>query len=371
MNQNEHTYWKIHDYLKGRLEGNILADFENEIKNNLALQEHVDIHRIANKVIINNRLSGAKQTSLDIQNADKKRIFYKKIAISTVVTVSLLSAIYLLFKTERVRQESIIQPKEQVTSSTKVESITTKTTPIQSVTEKIALTASSKKAAQNQIESATIPSKITETSPIVIETKEENAAAQVISIPTEQKKTEVIRSISEAEKIETLCAKTAITATASAAATCNNQHNGSILVSGFRGGKAPYKYEIVSERSKKILINNQLPAGKYTILVSDDNHCETTIEHIMVKEVSCDNTIEEVFNPFLGESLILPSYHFGGTLIVHEKNGTVFYKKEFSAHENVEWNGMSQNGEMETGHFMYEIHYQDGIRKLGTITITR
>ena len=121
MNLNEQTYWKIDDYLKNRSEGNVLNNFQKEIENNTSLQEEIDLHRIANKLVIENRLLAAKQTSLSIQKASKERLFYQKIAIGTAIVLSLAIAFYSIIKSPTENQKNLIQPSEEVTSSNNTE----------------------------------------------------------------------------------------------------------------------------------------------------------------------------------------------------------------------------------------------------------
>ncbi len=366
MSQNEQTYWKIHDFLKDRLKGDALRDFQQEIVENETLRKEVEMHRIANKLIINNRLTAAKQTSFNIQKTEKQAELYKKIAIGTAISIIIISAIYLIFNKQQANQVKI-------NSS----SIGRKNATVYLDNGRFSDLVNGKLnqtlAQQHSIETKEASSKEVSV-PISNSNKNEllfiKNTETILPKQTETKQEIAVESVLAKKEIENFCLKTVISAITFASTTCVNENEGSISVSDFKGGQAPYKFEIVSEVSGNILKNNRLAGGKYAVVITDDNHCKATIENIVVKEVNCANA-EEAFNPFLGETFQLDAFPKAGTFVVHEKTGAIVYKTQVLADEKIEWNGMSQNGELETGHFAYEIVYEDGTRKNGSITITR
>ena len=166
------------------------------------------------------------------------------------------------------------------------------------------------------------------------------------------------------------CEGIKISASTSSSSTCKDEETGAIYISDIKGGASPYKTEIVSAKENLKMTNKHLASGKYNVQIVDKNNCSTLIENVTVKAIECDSK-EEVFNPYIGEHLKLPVHHSKTTFIVHDKTGAVYYKHTISADETFEWNGQSLNGETETGHFAYEIIYEDGTRKNSTLTITQ
>ena len=364
MNQQELTYWRIHDYLKGKLEGNDLIQFENELHTNESLKDDVEMHRLANSLIINNRLNSAKQTSLDIQKQYKKGNLSSKYIIGGIVLLTTLVSTFLFNKTTNDQAKTTkVQESSKIESQPKLA--------IQSATKPVEKTISTKETFKQ-----------TELKPTeAVETSVPSTSVS-ISNSTEKPKNQADNTtkVAQASVTETIahkpsvlvdpCQGIKISASTSSSNTCKGDETGAIYISDIKGGAIPYKTEIVSAKENLKMTNKHLSSGKYNVQISDKNNCTTLIENVVVKAIECDSK-EEVFNPFIGEHLKLPTHHSKTTFIVHDKTGAVYFKHSINADETFEWNGQALNGETETGHFAYEIVYEDGTRKHSTLTITQ
>jgi hypothetical protein len=362
MNQQELTYWRIHDYLKGKMKGDELIQFENELRTNESLKDEVEMHRLANSLIINNRLNTAKQTSLDIQKEYKKGNFAGKYIIGGLVLIGTLVGTYLFNKTTKDQPKTTNAQESNKIESQPKSSIQLETKPVEKVV--------SRKEPFKQTELK--PTKAIETSiptsPVSVSNPIEKPVAQTDNTTKAAQASETI--VPKANAQANPCEGIKISASTSSSGTCKGEETGAIYISDIKGGSIPYKTEIVSAKENLKMTNKHLPSGKYNVQIVDKNNCSTLIENVVVKAIECDSK-EEVFNPFIGENLQLPVHHSKTTFLVYDKTGALYFKQSINANESFEWNGQSLNGETETGHFAYEIIYEDGSMKHSTLTITQ
>ena len=364
MNQQELTYWRIHDYLKDKMKVDDLIQFENELQTNASLKDDVEMHRLANSLIINNRLNSAKQTSLDIQKEYKKGNLSTKYIIGGIVLLTTLVGTFLFNKTTNDQAKTT-----KVQESSKIESQPKSVFQLENKpVEKVVST----KQTFNQEELK--PTEAVETSV--------PTAPVSISNPTEKPNNQADNTTKavQASAAEPIvhkpsvqadpCEGIKISASTSSSGSCKGEETGAIYISDIKGGSIPYKTEILSGKENLKMVNKHLPSGKYNVQIVDKNNCTTLIENVAVKAIECDSK-EEVFNPFIGEHLKLPTHHSSATFIVHDKTGAVYFKHSINSDETFEWNGQGLNGETETGHFAYEIIYEDGSKKHSTLTITQ
>lgn len=374
MKQEEQTYWQIHDFLKGKLKGEELQEFQKQLTEDATLQKEVTKHKMANQLVIQNRLQVAKQVSLETQALYKKEILYKKIGITCVI--ALIAGTLLFFGLQATENTSIKvnTPKSALSNSAEIETIKKIGTHIQKESKAISTNETKVKGPISTGVQISVSQPVERPQPTENEaTLEKIKIFEETSIsPRIVKETPILPALPKKEEVkaEKTCADIKIEANISVTNACQGDNNGSITASRFEGGVSPYRYEVQSHASSQVFSHSALPLGSYVVLITDAHHCTAKIDNVVVKGVFCEEE-EKAFNPFLDELLELPSYSSGGTFVVHEKNGNVFYKKEIVKGEKIEWNGMSSQGQLEAGHFSYEVQYHDGTRKQGGITITR
>lgn len=371
MKTEEQSYWQIHDFLKGHLDDRAREAFVKLTENDPSLAEEVEKHRLANRLVIQNRLKSAEQTALKVKDAYKRNLFYKKLGTIGAALLVLTGGTYYFFNSAKETTIAPIATQQEMSLENKQEELPDKPEEIKQVE----VSSSANKVSEPKLNSGEVPIASTEKQVLV----QEEPVSSVGVLPTLPEPLALAKEESpiplpvpkeEPKTAENACSSVHLQASVFASPTCKGEHGGSIVVSRIKGGKSPYHTEIRSEKGATIENVNSLPKGTYSVLLFDDQHCSTRIDHVEVKEKICELE-EKVFNPFLDELFELPVSTKNGTFVVYEKNGNVFYKKDLIAHEKEVWDGVSQNGEMETGHFTYEIIYQDGSRKQGTLTITR
>jgi uncharacterized protein involved in high-affinity Fe2+ transport len=191
-----------------------------------------------------------------------------------------------------------------------------------------------------------------------------------------QTKTELVTShnpqLAVAEtKVETpaaRCAAVHVKADIHAVASCVGGNTGSISVSNFKGGKAPYRFSLTDEKGNA-LEPNHLASGGYQLLLFDADGCSSNTEKVEVQEKPCRKDV--AFNPFVGEVWHLPVSETAGMLKIMDSGGNIHYQAKIEAGANEEWSGMSAKGEMKAGYYLYSIEYENGKTQQGSVTVAR
>ncbi len=373
MKSEEQTYWQIHDFLKGSLSEEEKTSFQEELEQNPSLKEELEKHKAANKLILQNRIRQAAYASHETQKSLRKSNGYRKIALVSLFTLAISAATYVWLDREKKTETPLVSAPVRVSEQRDNHQI-----PLSATLPNVPMPETEKR-----VQKSRLPQKretIAAYNQADAQGHQTEAGLSVSSVnPLPEAKVEekigekpvpMLPKVTEVSSSKHHCEGANITAQISVSNACAGQENGSIVASKIQGGHGPYSYEIRSEKGNKVFSKDELPSGNYRVTITDHQHCSQVLDNILVKEVTCEEP-EKVFNPFLGEMFEFPAASHGGHLKVYEKNGHIFYEKAFSANEKIEWNGISQHGEMETGHLVYEILYQDGTRKFGTVTITR
>ena len=164
------------------------------------------------------------------------------------------------------------------------------------------------------------------------------------------------------------CASVNLEASVFTESACKNESDGRITLSGFKGGKAPYVFHIYNEANVNAEATH-LAKGVYAVLLEDAMKCTRKWQGVVVNEKDCKKDFE--FNPEMGEICELEEATATATLTVYGKDGIVYFYKTFASGEKIQWNGTSKSGEVLSGFFVFQIHYQDGRTRKGTVTATK
>ena len=97
--------------------------------------------------------------------------------------------------------------------------------------------------------------------------------------------------------------------------------------------------------------------------------CSQEIENIRIKEKQCPKDYS--FNPFMGESWEIPGSENSGSILIYDHSGRIYYQKELNSGSEESWNGYSDQGELQTGYFIFTITYKSGSIIKGSVTIVR
>ncbi len=150
------------------------------------------------------------------------------------------------------------------------------------------------------------------------------------------------------------------------------------------GGVAPYTYEWNPEGSDGPT-NPNLPAGVYTLEITDDNGCDW-ISGQQIEVMPCDSTDipcyeattvitpnGDTYNEFFEIECILAGEHTGSQLDLYDRYGRKV--NGFTNYDN-SWNGLDDSGEplLEGAYYwVLELDFPNGARELlkGTVTLLR
>ncbi|MBC7389616.1 MAG: hypothetical protein H7329_10420 [Opitutaceae bacterium] len=352
---SEETYWQIQDFLQGRLKDAQLEDFQSRLSSNPDLMSELEIHKFADQLLSDKKLQTISAISLQTQSKIKQNILVKKLLVASVGIISLGILTYIL-STNNIN--TVVKDKSDsifIHKKSETKGIISGQPEIQSIKyEEKRLTLNLKKTFNNV---DTILNKV-EIDTTYIKTNFNSKASDVEVIKTQ----EVVTSTID------ICKDLSITASVTVKNSCANESNGIIYVNSFKGGKAPYHFKILTA-DKKENNSQEVSKGKYDVVISDVNNCEKRYSDIVVKEIVCLEE-EKSFNPSIGEILELGETKIPVALSVLTKNGEVLYLKEFRQNEKIEWNGITNSGNIESGYFIYYLKYTDGTVKHGEITVT-
>ena len=351
----DNIYQQMEDFLKGTLSKDESDALKNEVNNNAPLKTKLETHQLANELIKKNTLIGIREQVAFENSLAEKRTVYRNITIAIISVVVLGIVAFWTLNKEN-------QPLNALPKTTNL----VKTEITRSQAEK------QKSETQKIISSNKIETKNSEPKSEILKSEE----VPTKQVPTDSKIPDLIDN--EINKIKpniqnkvveakpNKCLEVNLSAYVSATPACFGEQNGAIQVSGYRGGTAPYTYQVLEENEQKSSTSH-LGKGTYSVIVQDGTGCSKTIENVQVNEQDC--ATEFAFNPFIGETLSIPSFSFDGTIVIYDQLGNVYFRSEIPANEKTAWSGYSSSGELKTGFFPFVIKYQNGNTKQGSISI--
>jgi hypothetical protein len=358
MNEDQ-TYQLIENYLNGQLSGEELNAFEKELSQNPALKKKVRAHKLANEMVIELRLQNIQSILSEEKLNYGRKTLWKKIisGISGGLVIASLLFFFNDYNKSEIQEPIASQGSQKTTSKDGVASDQKEyqTKPIP--TDK-PLTSANKPLTDNtnNLSYDSVNSinnhKISET--------------QVSHNPVEAPAKEIIHP-KETNETSKPCEHVDINSQISVSPTCEGESTGSITLSGFKGGTAPYDYIVLMKHHEHS--NSNLAAGIYSVIIKDSKGCTKNMDGIEIVEKHCQKDYS--FNPALGETWEIPTYKHSGTLILYDNGGNVYFTEEIGAGEKIQWSGLSKNGESKTGYFLFVINYKDGTNKHGSVTIVR
>jgi hypothetical protein len=357
MRTDDQTYHLIEDFLAKKLDTEKLQAFMQELAQSQELRSKVEAHKLANELVIENRLKDIKGLLHQEKiNSGKTRLWKK---IISGITGGLLIASLLFFMVDKNEND----PKDILPANESEKELRSNNITDNQVEQNSNVTKnkkSEKRLTPDETENNKFPV-TSDTTPKTIEA-------------TEALKNHIPNSIDESVKqnpsvtpVNISCDQIDITANVSVKPACEGDNNGAITLSGFKGGTAPYHFEVTNNHDE--FINSQLPAGNYSIIINDSKGCKKIITHVDVAEKICQKDYS--FNPSIGESWDIPSSKNSGTLILYDESGNVYFTQQISSGAKEQWSGQSKNGEVKTGYFLFTINYNDGTTRQGSVTIVR
>jgi hypothetical protein len=363
-------YRLIEEYLDGSISDSDRISFEKELQNNPDFQQEVDLVKISNDVVFENRLFEIKnKINADFKNGNTESRSWNKyvfgfIAISAIAISSYYYSTQSNPKTNIKESKSTEKVVQHLTSPT-VEQPTI-TTP-SSTKEKAQSITNTNADNSGKIDNNTLPKNNVLENPIY--------KTDTIIKPGVQKtsliKKDTIRTITT--PIIDLCNNTKITAQFTTATSCKGSSTGviQILLSTIKGGKKPYSYSINGSAYAMENRFNELSTGIYTIKIKDQNNCTQTFQET-IKEVTCIVPLDDYsFNPDRGQTWVYNNNtSLSATIQIIEKTGVVVKTFTVQPNQKIEWNGLSNYGErLEMGGYVCMITFENGTIEKGMILI--
>ena len=358
MSEDYSLYEKIDSYLKGTLSAMEKAAFTQEMEQDESLRQKVELHEIANNVILTKQLLLLQGKIKQDLTAKKQLGRYKWILLSVALSAIIISGSIFLFKNKTAQKqlvESRVLSKDSIPVLSKDDN-TIYTAPI---------TSSKERSANSN--SPLITAK-TNDSIILIAPEKKVAPEPTFAV---SKVVSTVQNNSDSQtKID--CSVFSFEDAVSTVATCSGEQNGKIQIntSKIKGGNAPYLFSISRKPTyKSDATFLYLNAGNYLLSVKDKNECVVQKE-IEIEEKGCARLNAYAFSPNFEKWEIPFKQNKQGEIKIFNKSGILIYTSIFgNGHDNT-WDGKSLEGNlMDSGYFVYILKYNDGEEERGSVTI--
>jgi hypothetical protein len=355
----------IEDYLKGKLKGQALKDFESRLVSDSAFASEVEEHRAMQDMLLTQGLMETReklQTLRKIKQAKEggKEGPFKGIGLVVITFLVLTSIIYVWTNKEK-------SPENRKTVSTP-----------ETVSEQQKQEEDKQKEEQEQEQEQSRKSGRTET--IVQAQKTEDSIDRQMIAPSD---THTVKQKDQYPAIEpktdpvivpeALCAQVIIKAKVQTEESCQDKATGKIHLSQITGGKAPYRFlPDDSESPGQNSYFEHLETGKHKIMIIDANGCTTTVQADITGK-PCQSEKSNIFAPDYGETWKFPVSAGGNCKIrIYEATGNIVYEVNTVNGYPSEWNGVGNNeGYIKAGAYLYQISCDDGAMSQGSVTVTR
>jgi hypothetical protein len=375
MSQEKDKFWLIEDYLKGSLTEEEREAFEAKLEKENSLQAQVEIARLSQLALQRQKLWEVKNMAIAIDKEERQKTLAKKILGWSLGAVLIGACLIFWINLEKeapipVAPTKVILPLPSKPAKVEV------AVPVPRAPATLP-SPETKKGVENkksqEVSSPTV--KVTE-APLVPSVLPAQPETQPMAEKQAIKTVQVNQAIpaspvekpKEAQKVENTCANVHIEAFTAIENACVDDHNGKILVSGLKGGKAPYEVKVLDEAKQRVP-DMHLAAGKYAVTITDQQGCTKVLEGMQVKEEDCKKNYE--LNASNGDVLEMGTASTSCSLSIYDKAGNLYLYKLFGQGEVIKWDGNSTKGEGLAGYFIFTITYPDGKVKKGSITVMR
>lgn len=354
--KDENTFQRIEDYLNGALSDSERTIFEKELTENAALKKQVDLSKLTNQLVFENRLLNIKELAqAEHQNGTQKGNT-GKIALISAAAILLSVSVYVGLNTPEEKQTLITEQPVKTVSPTS-----------ESIPEKVEIQHSTS-TENKKTEVKRVAAKNKEPIAESAEPKPTASSSASESKPIAEQVVEKAEAKSQST-IENVCANVKIEANHFIQNTCSGEKTGEIAFSKIKGGTAPYKIKLFNKENTELAQNDNLAVDTYHAEITDALNCSTKYQDLVVKEKACAKNYH--FNPFVGETWEIPTHSSAGTITIFDKSGNVYFRKELNANALENWSGQSSDGKLETGYYLFTISYADGTTSKGSISIVQ
>lgn len=355
----------IDEYLKGSLNPVDKDLLESELVSNPVAKKQLEVTKAANNAILMHRLANVQDLLQNRIEKGNPPSPWNRVLFGLTI-LAIIGTSYYFFPT--------IDKKQELTPMRTMEPTVV---PIQKETENPKIVKPERKKKQSTPQLKSLPSssafptdpevpKPATSDPIIPIDPLASTAPHINKAEAPSTMPQTQASANKAAVLEDHCTKTKLEAYVHPQHACHGATNGSIQITNLRGGQAPYQVKILDTQQQPHQASS-LPAGSYTVVLTDGKHCQTTIANVVIKEEYCLKDFE--LNPHSGEDLDLGSTSYPATLTVYDQGENVYFYKQFNAGENIQWNGISNKGESLPGYFLFVIRYGNHKTREGSITI--
>lgn len=382
MSFQEELYDKIEAYLSGELDATEVETFEHEIAMDESLKQAVEKHKIANALIVEQRLLSVKNILHAEKIKDSTSSSYKPLGfiVLAIVSIGVGASLFMLPQKEEVRSGAkkdklntevptsigLENTETEHTNNNKSESKSASSDLTHEAQSRDVIAEQNNGFQKHQIQMLENQMGLTkkditrvDSSTFVVKKQQEEAPLKINeNIPTPKSIVAV-----------TPCSNVSIQATINVSPSCTERATGSILVQEIKGGTKPYSI-ILSSSNNETVHNGEIEKGMYQALITDSKGCSHTYSNISVEEKECP--IDYSFNPFYGnEEWHLAPKSVAGKLEIYDKGGVLYFQKTISANTANSWSGMGIGNQVIPGYYIFVINYADGTVKRGSVTIVQ
>lgn len=393
MSKDNKLYHQIEDYLNGKLNGAELATFEKALASDTELRKTVEASKIADELVIENRIMNAKNILVQHHAASgKKTIFRNKALLGTGIVLISAGLWWGISQYDQQEEQDIVDEKvtnrdiaekksendaiikqpEQVKQNTENDNIQGQTEDSKAEKSNTSPenTTNLVKENDNKNVTATEPKDTLDTKKHKEKEEKDSSSTATTLFPNKELKTKdsSVQKNTTNKVVDIHPCDTAILRpSVKTRDACRGENNGEVTLDKTTGGKSPYHSILLDDHEQEVSFE-KLSAGNYVVKIEDINGCTAT-EKIHIDQKYCKE--EYSFNPSFGEQLELPAFDQGGKMIVYDTNGSVFKEIQLYPNEPLTWDGKSQNGQVKPGYYAFTIKFNDGSQKTGNITIVQ
>jgi hypothetical protein len=376
MNLVSNIYEKIDIYLEGKLSGEELMNFENELNNNDSLKNKVETLKLTNELLVDFKLNELKNRinqdlkNLSTENNSNGKNYLKYFVLVGLVTLSGLGYLFLNKSDEsdkiQIIQKELFNKTNNLVKGNENSTFNSIRSNVQN--SKVDLN----KPTQNSVIVNSIEIvKNDAATDLRINTFFENPTPTIVSEPLTVERNINQNIVREINTNTNPCIQEKIKANIIFEASCVESPSGVIKVEKVENGNSPYVYSIDHGKDfKEYSYFNNLHSGEYHILIKDKFGCLSDDYKVVIESKVCSKAKNEfAFSPSLNETFKFPiEQGEEGNIQIFTRSGQKVFTTNFS--DTQEWNGISNTGfGIEAGVYVFVIESKSGKLQKGYITL--
>jgi hypothetical protein len=375
MNLDSNIYEKIDIYLEGKLSGEELIDFENELNINDSLRNMVETVKFTNELLLDFKLNELKNRinqdlkNLPTENNSNSKNYLKYFALVGLVTLSGLGYLFL----NKSNESDKIQIKSKEVSN-KINTVVKGNE--NSTLNSVSSSTQNAKVDLNKSVQNTVIGNSTEIIHNDVATdfrinSFENPTPSIVSEPLTVERNTNQNIVREINTNSNPCNQEKIKANIVSEASCVESPSGVIKIEKVENGNSPYVFSIDHGKDfKEYSYFNNLHSGEYHILIKDKFGCLSDDYKVVIESKVCSKAKNEfAFSPSLNETFKFPiEQGEEGNIQIFTRSGQKVFTANLS--DTQEWNGISNTGfGIEAGVYVFVIESKSGKLQKGYITL--